>query len=158
MRSRHSVQRYSRSLLVSALLLSGGGDDPVEPQSAKPQAEHHETPAQQWLDLRSHEDPAEFSIARQKYADPADSDAVKVREVLNAAGRCFEEIPRMLANRALQLQDMLDDLGGRASAVALTRDLHKVLGDQAASPGLREPRRLLCQSTQGWSESRPSAR
>lgn len=127
-------------LFVAMVVIIGGCGDAVETPANDPPARSENQPqkeqaGRQWLDQFSHEDAAEWLVARQKNAAPGDRDVEKVRAVLNATGRRFEESPRMIANRALQLQDMLNALGDHTSAVALTRDLHSVLGGTAASPG-----------------------
>ena len=122
------------------LCIGGCGDATVEAPASDPPTRAEDQPqkeqtTRQWLDQFSHEDTAEWLVAHQKHAAPSDRDVEKVRAVLNAAGRRFEESPRMIANRALQLQEMLNELGDQTSAVALTRDLHNILGGTAASPG-----------------------
>jgi hypothetical protein len=130
----HIIPICAALLAVCILVLAGCGDSAVE-TSGEPEPPQTESPSAQWLNLLSHEDAAEWLVERQKYASPADRDVDKVRAILNAAGRRFEESPRMIANRALQLQHMLNEIGDQTSAVALTRDLHNVLGGTAASPG-----------------------
>jgi hypothetical protein len=125
-------QRFAALAIIS--LLAACSDESPQP-APSPEPTTSEMPAAEWLDLRSHEDPAVWLVARQKYAEPRDRDVEKVRAVLIAAGRRFEETPRMIANRALQLQGMVNEVGDKISATALTRDLYDIMGGTAASPG-----------------------
>jgi hypothetical protein len=74
----------------------------------------------QWLEAYHEIDPADWLIIRSRAALNGAVTATSHRkELLLAASQHFRESPRMIANRAVQLEDMLLEIGIEESAVSL---------------------------------------
>lgn len=74
-------------------------------------------------------EPASWLIAREANAGRAlkAEDADKVRQSIATAAKVFKEDPRMIANKAVQLEVMLDPTDGRETAVGLIAVLTDVI-------------------------------
>lgn len=121
-------------ILLSALVTTGCGDEQpreraVEHRSGimKPGA------APNWLGARDEIEPVEWLLAREKLAgiNIAEGDEAKLKTALAAASALFRGEPRMIANRAAQLEEMLRPEGGNETAIWLITELTGVV----AGPG-----------------------
>jgi hypothetical protein len=108
-----------------------------QPQNA-PSSEKRSglTTAQQssWLDVRDKTDPATWLRAYEGSKQPS-IDEQRLRQTLSVAALRFGESSRMIANRAVQLENMLQPLGGGESAISLISDLSEAIGDSKLVPG-----------------------
>jgi hypothetical protein len=112
----------SRCLFILMLcLLSSCSDDEFELSSdstvENPQIKK-ETP--QWLESHHDINPADWLILRSHAALNGEVTSRSHRiDLLQNASQHFRESPRMIANRAIQLEDMLLEIGIEESAVSL---------------------------------------
>ncbi len=124
--SERSPMNPSRviGLLAIAMLASACTDQPKPDEStyvAAPAATI-EPASDDWLAVSDKTPPERWLIAHRLAGAPAsDNDEVLIRELLAAASRRFQENPRMIANRAVQLQTMLTDAGIAEDAIDLIR-------------------------------------
>jgi hypothetical protein len=74
----------------------------------------------QWLEAHHEIDPADWLIIRSQAALAGEVTSHEHRQnLLKRASEHFRESPRMIANRAVQLEDMLLEIGIEESAVSL---------------------------------------
>ncbi len=94
------------------------------------------TAAQQpsWLDVRDTTEPAAWLFAYEVTKQPS-VDEKRLHKTLSVAALRFGESSRMIANRAVQLEHMLEPLGGGESAISLISDLSEAIGDSRQAPG-----------------------
>lgn len=90
-----------------------------------------------WLEATSQIEPAAWLIEREVKSGRAlkAEDADKVRQSIATAAKVFKEDPRMIANRAVQLEAMLDPTDGRETAVWLVTELAEVVTEPGRIEG-----------------------
>jgi hypothetical protein len=117
---KYTLIKSPASLLALGLIcFLGGCDDPApEPASrsvAAPDAPSFSIAQRQWLDIKDKISPAVWLASREASRDvsPDDPAARTLRELLGEADRRFSEGPRMIANRAVQVEAMLAEQGVR---------------------------------------------
>lgn len=124
------------TLASSALLAACSDDAPSSRNSARPT----ERPAPhrvEWLDVGTKITPAQWIVSRN--ADTLrpkdDAEVRKVAERLDDAHAVYRESERMIANRAVQLSDMLGSLGIEESAPQVLDDLTRLANDVSMTEG-----------------------
>jgi hypothetical protein len=123
---------------VCALLSVGCSDDSTSNQHAEQRSGLIQTQAQpSWLDATSKIEPATWLIEREANSGRTLSaeDADKVRQSIATAAKLLKEDPRMIANRAVQLETMLDPTDGRETAVWLVTELAEVVTEPGRVEG-----------------------
>jgi len=122
--------RILRLLSVCALISAGCSDEHTSDQRTEQRTQHQSgmldaKAPPKWLDALSSVEPAGWLIDRELAAGRtlSDKDAAKLRESLASAAKLFKEDPRMIANRAVQLEEMLEPTNGRESAIWLVNQL-----------------------------------
>lgn len=107
--------------LVMTLLMSAcseEGFDLSSDSSVNNPSNNEEIP--QWLEAHHEIDPADWLIIRSQAALAGEVTGHDHRQnLLKQASEHFRESPRMIANRAVQLEDMLLEIGIEESAVSL---------------------------------------
>lgn len=119
------------SFLLSGLL--GCNEQPPELQGDKKSGLSKATKTD-WLDLQNDTEPALWLLAREK-ANGSSTDLRTMRQTLATASIRFGESSRMIANRAVQLEKMLQPLGGRETAVFLVVKLTSAVDAANKTPG-----------------------
>jgi hypothetical protein len=129
-------------LLLAALIpaFAAACDETEEPQATEPVSEATQPPALPritWLDARDETTHERWLASRVAHADLAEKDqaVVVMRENLRAAARRFGDPPRMIANRAVQLEEMLASTGIEESAPDLIESLTAVSDVQSQREG-----------------------
>jgi hypothetical protein len=126
-RSRQaSFSKYSfikrASALAFCFLFVTACDDPAPPErsgtSAPARPEVFTVAGRSWLDVKDNVSPAVWLASREagRDVDPNDPAAASLRALLDEADARFTESPRMIANRAVQVQSMLAERGVMESA------------------------------------------
>lgn len=102
-----------------------------------------ELPRIKWLDAKSAASPEQWLASREAKADLGENDpaVVAIRANLEAARAHFGESQRMIANRAVQLEEMLAGVGIDEHAP----ELIPLLSRAATEPRSREGFGSLCQ-------------
>lgn len=115
--------------IALTLLLSGCGDEQPRQQSSEKQSGLTKVEQTDWLSMQDETAPGDWLIAREMKsgAKLAPDDADKLRQSLAEASARFKDSPRMIANRAVQLERMLKDEGGDESASVLIAGLTRVV-------------------------------
>ncbi|MBS0250836.1 MAG: hypothetical protein JSR78_07195 [Proteobacteria bacterium] len=118
--------------IVLALLLSGCGDEQPRQKSSEKRSGLTKVEQTDWLSMQDETNPGDWLIAREikSGAKFAPDDADKLRQSLAEASARFKDTPRMIANRAVQLEQMLKDAGSNESAIVLISGLTR-----AVAPG-----------------------
>lgn len=137
-----TVRPAHRSRICSVALMAlciAGCDDASEPGARTLAPPEEESPASSritWLGPDSHITPAQWLASRAKKSVLPRHDArvETVRKELVEAARQFGEEPRMIANRAVQLEEMLAERGIDESAT----DLIEALMPLGSTAGPRE--------------------
>lgn len=127
-------RRFVRVVLALAVALAAGcSDEAQEPQAARtvpqpPPALHQ----LKRLEVTDGPSPAQWLASRQarRDLDAQDSLVVAYAAMLDAAGRRFRDYPRMIANRAVQLEGMLAEKGIPETAPQIIEGLSSVPGDK----------------------------
>jgi hypothetical protein len=123
---------------LCALLSAGCSDNSAPAQHAEQRSGLTQAqPQPRWLDAMSDVEPAAWLISRETSSgrDLKAEDAAKVRKSLATASKVFKEDPRMIANRAVQLETMLDPADGRESAIWLLTELTDVINEPGRIEG-----------------------
>lgn len=136
-------------LLVLSLLpfLGVACDEAAEPESATapaPEAAHSPAlPRIKWLGERDATTPQRWLASREVMADLAETDqaVISMRERLKLAAHRFGDPPRMIANRAVQLEGMLASEGIRERAPELILFLSSAVSESRPNAGFGS----LCQ-------------
>ena len=94
-------------------------------------------PKVKWLDVNASAKPEQWLASREANTDLDERDAsvVAMREVVDAAAQRFGESPRMIVNRAVQLEEMLADSGISESAPNLITDLASAVPEKWSRAG-----------------------
>lgn len=111
-------------LLLCVALLSGCAEqtDPgSERRVAVAPAAEEEEPLPEWLTVNDPTPPEQWLAAQRLNPDPASK--ARIAELLKQGSQHYQESPRMLANRAYQLQQMLGEAGMAEDAVDLLERL-----------------------------------
>lgn len=114
------IKSASAASILLALLLAGC-DDQAPPQnrsaSSAPAAGAFSIANRSWLDIKDEVSPSVWLASREAGRDVAPNDpaAASFRGLLEEADIRFSEGPRMIANRAVQVQAMLAERGVRES-------------------------------------------
>lgn len=132
-----------RVLTACVLFVAGCSDEPAFNRPAENQSsEKHSGLAgnddlPKWIDARSHVDPVVWLIKREKVSGRALSveDADRLRQSLAKAADRFKEDPRMIANRAVQLETMLAPRDASESAVQLIGRITGVVHEEGRAEG-----------------------
>lgn len=107
--------------LVMTLLMSACSEEDFDlssDSSVNNPSNNEEIP--QWLEAHHETDPADWLIIRSQAALAGEVTSHDHRQnLLKRASEHFRESPRMIANRAVQLEDMLLEIGIKESAVSL---------------------------------------
>ncbi len=102
-------------LLAAGLLLLAGCEDTAPPETATTQQipKRPELPRIKWLDAHSEIMPEQWLASREAKTDLDENDpaVVALRTKLKDAARRFGDAARMIANRAVQLEEMLAEEG-----------------------------------------------
>ncbi|MBA2125299.1 hypothetical protein DLM45_03555 [Hyphomicrobium methylovorum] len=119
-------------IFLSALVLAGCGDE----QPRERAAEHHSGIKKSgvetsWLGARDEIEPVDWLVARQKQVGRPikEGDEADLEKALARASALFRGEPRMIANRAVQLEEMLSTEGEHESAVWLITALTGVVSE-----------------------------
>ena len=119
--------------------LSACSDEPSDTRTNTAQPAGGATAPHQvkWLDLGHQIAPAQWLVSRHEATvRPVDDPEVRrVAARLDAAHAVYRESERMIANRAVQLSDMLAPLGIEESAPALLDDLTGIANDVGMTEG-----------------------
>ena len=132
-RRRRALRASACLGLAMALMTLGAcSDDPPERQAARPVA--REAPAihqMKRLDRGAEVKPELWLASREAGQDLPETAAevAATRELLEVAGKRFRDYPRMIANRAVQLENMLQSNGMGEPAIGLISELSEVPGD-----------------------------
>jgi len=130
--------RYSRvtgvglAVAALALTLSACSDDPP-PKTATPVPTETETAIHemQRIGKLEHVEPERWLASREAGRDLSlqDPAVAEMRKILRAAERNFREFPRMIANRAVQLETMLGRAAGEHAPDLIER-LSQIAGGE----------------------------
>jgi hypothetical protein len=123
---------------VFVLLTTGCSDDHGRDQHAEQRSGlSREVQPPGWLDANAKVEPAAWLINREmaagRHLDVQDES--KLRQSLATAATRFKEDPRMIANRAVQLETMLDTKGRKESAVWLINQLSAIVREPGRVEG-----------------------
>lgn len=133
-----SVRQISMCGLVLGVVLLGGCDDD-DGAAARKESTASSTPAQgqTWLQPGDKQSPAQWMVSRSlPQAKPLDDPEVRrVASVLASANALYRESERMIANRAVQLEGMLKDVGISEPAADILSDLTTVAGEVGQTEG-----------------------
>jgi hypothetical protein len=123
---------------LSTAMLSGCGDETAEigdgSQSSAPEAAAYN---KDWLELSSAITPAQWLVSRGKKmpAPLGEPEVQRVSQQLAAAHKRYRESERMIANRSVQLSDMLRQIGIAETASQVLDDLVSIGGEVGQTEG-----------------------
>lgn len=118
-KTKYSLIKKSRTVVVCFLLSLSGCDEQAPPKEAEapaPSAQGQQPFAalgRAWLDVNDKISPAVWLASREAGRDVVANDpaVASFRGLLSQADERFTEGPRMIANRAVQVQSMLEERG-----------------------------------------------
>jgi hypothetical protein len=129
---RNFIVHCTRLVLLGALTLTGCSDE--APTEREPAAAADSQPLKlyqaKWLKVTDANPPEQWLASREAKRDlPLDEPAVlDMARVLSVATMRFRDHPRMIANRAVQLEEMLGEKNIRESAPKLIVTISQVPG------------------------------
>jgi hypothetical protein len=145
------ISRLGSAAGVLALAIAAssgfGCDDTVDTAAVRdPSVEAPKTPSLprvKWLDPRDSTAPEQWLASREAKVDLEDHDpkVLALRDELTLAAKRFHDKPRMIANRAVQLEQML----AAAGIVEHAPELIAILSSVAADGHPREGFGAICQ-------------
>jgi len=132
--------------LFAGAALSACSDDPEPVSPADEAQQESQTKAlarQSWLQSSDDIAPEVWLVARMTRMEVSseDPEVARVAALLDAAGHRFRESPRMIANRAVQLQEMLAEAGIMEEAPKLVEDMSFIVDGASGAEGFG----ALCQ-------------
>jgi hypothetical protein len=135
--------RIFRVLAACALFAAGCSDEPASNQQAEHQSSEMHSGLTgngnppKWIDATSRVDPVAWLIEREKSLgrDLSADDADQLRQSLAKAAERFKEDPRMIANRAVQLETMLNPEDASESAAQLVGRITDVVHETGRAEG-----------------------
>jgi hypothetical protein len=134
------MARARLALMLALLLLAACEEE--KPRRAPQPVEDERASSPRWLASKDNVDPAQWLAAHRSGGTAPDAaEVARLREALAEAKLFFLESPRMLANRAAQLGDML-------AAAGLGEDMARLLADLSRVAGAAEKKQTfgeLCQ-------------
>lgn len=109
--------------------LSGCNEGNLPERHAEQRSGLIEAGQKKWLTTQDDVRPEVWLLAHEaRYGSkPAIDDAGKVRRSLDEASHKFNDTPRMIANRAVQLEEMLKSEGGNETAIVLISRLNDAI-------------------------------
>lgn len=147
MLSRFTTSTVTRMLSKSALFLMIGltatstlaGCSDETPQSAERRTSDGSTNAHKtkWLEVSSQISPAQWLASRGEEAPRPlhDPEVKRVATLLHEAHNRYRESERMIANRSVQVEDMLQKLGHTENAVDILNDLAGITTEISQTEG-----------------------
>jgi len=122
-------------IIAFGIMLAGCGEEPVEEVTAPPAPVTSTPPSSHSLDWLRQTDPVapeQWLASRQagRDLDLYDPDVGNMRRTLEVAALRFRDHPRMIANRAVQLEEMLKEKDIDETAPAIIVTLCEVPGDK----------------------------
>lgn len=137
--TRRATRRAALCATFAALLCACG--DTAPQQSAAVEVKRKDE-APKWLTPIDRVDPAYWLAARKSGGAPApEARVARLRQALDIGGAHFLESPRMLANRAGQLADMLAEIGAAEDEAELIETLARIAAATRSKQGFGD----LCQ-------------
>ena len=114
---------------VTAALLSACSEEQQRQEGGEKRSGITKADEAGWLARQDEIAPGDWLIARQEKsgAKLAPEKADRLRHSLTEASKRFKDSPRMIANRAVQLEEMLKEQGGDETAVVLIGELTRVI-------------------------------
>lgn len=109
-------------------------DKPAATKQSAPQSAAHQ---EKWLQPSSKITPAQWMASRTlpEVKPLHDPDVKRIASNLDAANKIYRESERMIANRAVQVEDMLKDIGVNEPAAGVLDDLTRVAGEIGQTEG-----------------------
>lgn len=125
------------ALGLSLALAACSDEPPIESKSALKGTSATAPPKRQWLEIHSATRPAQWVLDWRAPKDraPSDKELERVEKSLAAAHAIYRESERMIANRAVQLEQMLAKLGVEESAANILEDIASVAGEIGQTEG-----------------------
>jgi hypothetical protein len=109
--------------------LNGCGEEQPPQHRAEQRSGLAKVGEAKWLSEQDDVKPEDWLIEHEtKIGSGTAADTVDVRRSLIAASEKFHDSPRMIANRAVQLEDMLKSEGGDETAIVLISKLTGIIG------------------------------
>ncbi|MEQ1716784.1 MAG: hypothetical protein ABL907_12490 [Hyphomicrobium sp.] len=136
---RFSALSVVRAMLIGTVLMAGACED--DPPKAEPtsQAATQTSTAHtvKWLEINSPVTPAQWMASRRLAVlkSPDDADVIRISADLEKAHRLYRESERMVANRAVQLEGMLSELGIEEPAEVILGDMASLAGEVGQTEG-----------------------
>lgn len=132
--------------ILTSATLGACSDDPVETIAQHPTAQEDPKKAraqEHWLEANEGTKPEVWLASRidGQSATPGSPTVERIASLLHTAAGQFRESPRMIANRAVQLEGMLAEIGAPEPAVEVIEELSRVVGDNTHEEGFGS----LCQ-------------
>lgn len=136
-RGRCAMRYASSFLLAAALAIGGCGDETQAPSSSRSAAGDVAPHKVQWLEVSSAISPAQWLASRgeERLKPSGDPQVQHVAQQLKAAHGLYRESERMIANRSVQVSDMLQQIGITERPTDVLDDLAKIGGEVGQTEG-----------------------
>lgn len=141
-----SAKRATAAVLVlSSAMVCACSDDPAE--TITHPTEHVEAKTslarERWLEADESTQPEVWLASRikGKAVEPRSPEVERIEGLLHTTAGQFRESPRMIANRAVQLEGMLAEIRAPESAIEIIEELSRVVGEKKHDEGFGS----LCQ-------------
>lgn len=134
----HTWKYGSFAWVLGVIFAVSGCDDAESPRRATNETSVAQVDDQptEWLDHKSSLSPAEWLVRRRDGGGPEfDARVASVEKDLSRAHAIFRESQRMIANRAVQLEGMLRELGAKEDAASILADIMSIPGEVGQTEG-----------------------
>ncbi len=118
-----TVLRFRHLTVVAHVLAGGCSNDPPPEPSPETNTQITVEGPKLWLGKRNDVTPEQWLLNHRTASGAAKAPAAEIRRTLASAARNFKDSPRMIANRAIQLEAMLAQHGIEENALDLLSDL-----------------------------------
>ncbi|MCC7252714.1 hypothetical protein [Hyphomicrobium sp.] len=135
------ISRVLAALAIGGALsigLAGCGDEaPVSGERHQAQSDEGAPHKVKWLEISSQITPAQWLVSRgeDKPRPVSDPEVQRIAELLTTAHRRYRESERMIANRSVQVEDMLKQIGLAEDAQDVLEGLTRIGGEVGQAEG-----------------------
>jgi hypothetical protein len=138
-----TVTDMTRRIFIAAGLFAAvlGACSDEKEASAPPRAEAGQAAAAphkvKWLELNAGLSPEQWLASRNedRVRPETDQEVVRIGGLLDSAHRLYRESRRMIANRAVQVEGMLETAGAGETAVSILEELASLAGEVGQTEG-----------------------
>lgn len=136
-RSRRAVMMFVAACVAATSLSACGDDAPRFSERTRKEVQDEAPHKVAWLDLANQISPAQWlaSRAEDKPRPMSDPEVQRIAQLLSTAHKRYRESERMIANRSVQVEGMLQQIGLNEDATTVLDGLTGIGGEVGQAEG-----------------------